>query len=66
MIVIRLPLKQSSDLGVSSKYGNKVGTCSKNRPGQVFFDDLMNMDNQFIYTFTYKKLILNVIYKNGK
>ena len=30
------------------------------------FDDLIKMANQCIQTFTYKKLILNVIWENGK
>ena len=67
MIVIRLPLKQLLGVGVWSKYGKKLELAAKmTKSDQAFFDDLINMDNQCIYTFRYKKLILNVICKNGK
>ena len=59
---MKLPCKQP--FGMEVWY--KVKTCSKNTPDKVFFDDLINMANQCVYTFTYKKLILNVICKNGK
>ena len=66
MIIKRLPLKQSSGVGVWLKYSKKLELAAKNTPGQVFFDDLINIANQCICTLTYKKLILNVIGKNGK
>ena len=43
MTVTRLPLKQLSGVGVSSRYGKKLKLASKNTPGNVFFDDLINM-----------------------
>ena len=63
---MRLSLKQPSSVGLWSRYGKKLKLAAKNKPDQVFFDDLINMANQCVYTFTYKKLILNIICKNGK
>ena len=64
MIVIRLPLKEPFGVVVWSRYGKMLELAAKS--DQAFFDDLINMDNQFIYTFTYSKLVLNVICKTGK
>ena len=63
MIFIRLPLKQPSGAGVWSRHDNKLELTAKIN---LSLDDLINMNNQYIYTFTYKKLILSVICKNGK
>ena len=68
MTVIKLPLKQPLGIGVWSIYDKKLEIAAKmTKYEQAFFDDLINLDNHCIYyTFTYKKLILYVICKNGK
>ena len=63
--VMRLPLKPPSGMGYVWDMV-KVETRSKDKPDQVLFDDFINMTNQCVYTFAYKKSILNVICKRGK
>ena len=46
MIVVRLPLKQPSGVGVWSRYRKKFELAAKKTPDKVFFDDLINVDNQ--------------------
>ena len=52
MIVITVPLKQPLGVGVWSKHGKKLELAAKIGLSKCFFDDLINMDNQCIYTFT--------------
>ena len=66
MNIMRIPLKQSSSVGVWSKYGKTFKLVVKKTPDQLFFDNLINMANQCVCTLIYKKPILNIICKNGK
>ena len=66
MIVVRLPLKQPSGVGVWSRYRKKFELAAKKRLIKCFLMTSSTWIINVIYTFTYKKLILNVICKNGK
>ena len=66
MIFMGLPLKQPSGVEVRPRHDKKLKLAAKIRLTKCFFDDLINMAYQCVYEFSYKKLMFNVVCKNGE